>query len=112
MEHCYNMMTIMNNIRTTSIKLSMLGVGVLFMGVFYLLHNGILTSVGYMTTSILSFILVCMINRIDVVMSTQPSIHTLKLENDDLTMTINIKKNRKIYKRRYGNAEIYNGYCR
>ena len=89
MEYCFNMMTIMNNIRTMRIMLSMLGLGGLFMGVFYLLYNEILTSVGYMTTSILSFILVCMINEIHVVMRIQSPIHALKVENYGLTMTIN-----------------------
>ena len=56
-----------------------------------------LTSVGYMTTSILSsFILVCMINKIHVVMSMQSSIDTLKLENDELTMTSNSFKQKRI----------------
>ena len=76
METCYNMMTIMNNIRTMTIILSLLEFGGLFIGVFYLLYNEILTSVGYITTSILSFILVCMINKIHVVMSLQSSIDT------------------------------------
>ena len=58
MEHCCNMMTILNSIRNLSIILYMLGFCVLFMGVFYLAYNEILTSVGYMTTSILSCILV------------------------------------------------------
>ena len=63
------------------------------MGVFNLLYNEIVTSVGYMTTSILSCILVCTTNRIHVVMSIQASIYTLKLENDELSMTINdVKK--------------------
>ena len=48
--------------------------------VFYLLYNELLTSVGYMTTSILSLISVYMINTIRVVMRIQSSIHTLKLE--------------------------------
>ena len=60
----------------------MLGFGGLCMGVFYLLYNEILTSVGSITTSILSFILVFMVNRIHVVMSIQSSIDALKLEND------------------------------
>jgi len=47
MENYYNMMAIMNNIITMSIILSMLGFGGLFMGVFYLLDNELLTSVGY-----------------------------------------------------------------
>ena len=68
------MMTIMKNIRNISIILSMLGFGGIFMGVFYLLLNEILTSVGYMTTSILSCILVCVTNRIHVVMSIQSSL--------------------------------------
>ena len=83
------MMTIMNSI---NIILSMLGLGALFMAVFYVLYNEILTSVGYMTTSILSCILVCMINRIHVVMSIQSSIDTLKLENDEWSMTIDDSK--------------------
>ena len=76
MENCYTMMTIINNIRTICIILSVLGFGGLFMGVFYSVYNEILTSVGYVTTCILSFILVCMVNRIDVVMSIQSSINT------------------------------------
>ena len=48
--------------------------------VFYLLYNELLTSVGYMTTSILSLISVHMINTIRVVMRIQSSIHTVKLE--------------------------------
>ena len=58
------------------------------MGVFNLLYNEILTSVGYMTTSILSCILVCMIDRIHVVSSIHSSIDTVKLENDELSMTV------------------------
>jgi len=41
-----------------------------------------------MTTSILSCILVCMTNKIHVVMSIQSSVDTLKLENDELSMKI------------------------
>ena len=67
----------------------MLGFGGVFMGVFNLLYNDILTSVGYMTTSILSCILVCMIDRIHVVLSIYSSIDTVKLENDELSMTVN-----------------------
>ena len=63
MENCYNMMTIMNNIRIMNIPLSVLGFGGLCIVVFYVLYNEILTSVGYMTTSILSYILVCMIDK-------------------------------------------------
>jgi len=80
-------MAIMNNIITMSIILSMLGFGGLFMGVFYLLYNEILTSVGYMTVSILSFILVCIVDKIHV-MSIQSSIDTIKLKKYELTMTI------------------------
>ena len=69
METCCNMMGIMNNIRTMNMKLSMLGFGGLFIVVLYLVYNEILTSVGYMTTSILSFILVYMIDKRHVVMS-------------------------------------------
>ena len=76
METCYNMMPIMNNIRTMNIILSMLGFGGLFIAVFYLLYNEILTSVGYMTTSIQKNVLICMINKIHVVMSIQSSIDT------------------------------------
>ena len=69
MDYYFNMMTSMLNIenvmktynKSISIILSMLGFGGLFMGVFNLLYNETLTSVGYMTTSILSCILVCMI---------------------------------------------------
>ena len=56
MEHCYNMMTIMNNTRNISIILYVLGFGWLSMGVLYLLYTEKLTSVGSMTTSVLSFI--------------------------------------------------------
>ena len=55
----------------------------------HLLYNEILISVGSMSTNILSFILVYMINKVHVVMSIQSSIDTLKLENDELSMTIN-----------------------
>ena len=61
----------------------------LFIGVLKLLYDEILTSVGYTTTSILSCVLVRMINIIHVVMSIQSSIDTLKLENDELSMTFN-----------------------
>jgi len=98
MDNCNNMITTsMNHIeniiiktynKSTKIILSMLGFGGLFIGVFNLLHNEILTSVGYMTTSIFSCVVVCMINIIYVVMSIQSSIDTLKLENDELSMTI------------------------
>ena len=67
----------------------MLGFGGLFVGVFNSWYNEILTSVCYMTASILSCILVCVINRIHVVMSIQSSIDTLNLENDELSMTVN-----------------------
>ena len=80
------MMTIMNTIRTMNITLSMLGLGGLFIAVFCLLYNEILTSVGYMTTSSLSCILVCMLHRTHVVMSIQSPIDTLKLEDDELRM--------------------------
>ena len=53
MENCYNMMTIMNSIRTMNTTLSMLGFGGLFIAVFYLVYNEILRTVGYMTTNIL-----------------------------------------------------------
>ena len=53
--------------------LSRLGFGGLFMGVFSLWYNEIFTSVGYMITSILSCMLVCMIKQIHVVMSMQSS---------------------------------------
>ena len=98
MENCYNMMTIMNNIRNISIILSVLGFGGLSMGVFYLLYTEKLISVGSVTTSVLSIILVYTINKIHVVMSIQSSIDTLKLENDELSMTINIKKTEKYIK--------------
>ena len=42
-----------------------------------------------MTTSILSFILVSLINKIHLVMSIQSSIDTLKLENGELSMKSN-----------------------
>jgi len=42
-----------------------------------------------MTTNILSCILECMINRIHVVISIQPSLDALKLVNDELSMTTN-----------------------
>ena len=81
------MMTSMDNIEDIIIKhimnqyiLSMLGFGGLFMGVFNLLYNEISTSVGCMTTRILSCMLVCMINRRHVIMSIQSSINTLKLD--------------------------------
>ena len=91
------MTTTMNSIRIVSIILSMLGFGGSFMGVFYLLYNEILTSVGYMTTSILSLILVYMINRIRVVMRIESSIDRLKLDNDELSMkTNNFRKVEKI----------------
>ena len=77
------MMTIM-----MSTILSMLGFAGLFMGAFYLLYNEILTSVGYLTTNNLSCVL-CVINKIHVVMSVQSSIHTLRLEYEGLTMTTN-----------------------
>ena len=100
MDKCYNVMTSsMNTTENISIILYMLGFGGLFMGVFYLLYNEILTRVGYMTTSILSFMLVCMIDRIHVVMSIQASIDTLKVENDELSMTITNLKKSKRYKR-------------
>ena len=73
--------------KSIGIILSMLGFGGLYMGVFYLLYIEILTSVGYITTSILSFILVCMISRIHGVMGIQSSIDTLKWERDELSMT-------------------------
>jgi len=77
---------------------SMFGFAGLFMGVFYLLYDEILTSVGYMTTNILSFVF-CLIDKIHVVMSIQSSIDTLKVENDELTMTSNnCKKSRHGYK--------------
>jgi len=66
----------------------MLGFGGVFIGVFNLFNNEILASVGYMPTSVVSCILVCMINRKHVVMRVQSSIDTLKLENDKLSMTI------------------------
>ena len=44
-------------------------------------------------------------------MGIESSIDTLKLENDELTMTIiNLKKIEKD-KRRYDNAKIYKRYC-
>ena len=96
-ETYYNMMTIMNNIRTMNITLSMLGFGGLCIAVFYSLYNEIVTSIGYMTASILSSILVCAINKIHVVMNFQPIIGKSKLENDELTMTNRIKKKKKIW---------------
>jgi len=89
MEHCYNVMASMDNKDNISIMLYMLGFGGLFMGVVYLSNNEVLTHVGYITTSILSCILVCMINRIHAVMSIQSSTDTLKLENDKLSRAIN-----------------------
>ena len=54
MKNCYNMMTSMNTIENVSIIFYMFGFGGLSMGVFQLLYNDILTSVGYIaTTSIL-----------------------------------------------------------
>jgi len=46
-----------------------------------------------MTTSFLPLILVCVTNKIHVVVSIQSSIYTLELENDELIMTsANFKK--------------------
>ena len=47
--------------KSITIILFILGFGGLFIGVFNVLYDERLTSVGYMTTSILSFTLVCMI---------------------------------------------------
>ena len=71
------------------------------------------TSVGCMTTRILSCMLVCMINRRHVIMSIQSSINTLELEKDELSMTMNdLKKVEQGIKPRYDYIEIYNRYCR
>jgi len=45
-------MTSVNNIDNVIMILYMLGFGGLFMGVFYLSHKVVLTSVGYITTNI------------------------------------------------------------
>ena len=64
--------------KTENIIKTILEFGRFCMGVLTLLYNEILTSVGYMTTSILSCILVCMLNRIHVVMSVHSLIDTIK----------------------------------
>jgi len=89
-----------------------LGFGGVFLGVFNLLYSDILTSVGYMTTSILTCMLVCMINRIHVVLSIQSSIDTSKLEDDELSMTVNRSKKVEKYKRRYVNTKMHSRYCK
>lgn len=93
MDNCYNMITGLNNIENIIIKtynkliniiLSVLGIGGIFISVLNLIYNEILTGIGYMITSVLSCVLLCMINRMHVIMSIQSSIDTLKLENEEL----------------------------
>ena len=64
-------------------------VSCLIIGVYFIICNKIFLSIGYLISSVLSFILMYMINKMRIIAGIQTSIDALKIENDELKETNN-----------------------
>jgi hypothetical protein len=93
MTACYDLITNINIIdnfiiiayyKFINVILLSFNISGLVIGIYFIICNKIFLSIGYLISSVLSFILMYMINKMRIIVGIQTSIDALKIENDEL----------------------------